>query len=354
MQDSRFVVLAGHLDNYPLSDLVGILRYQRKTGRLLIEYAKGPAVFFFQEGELVDAQLNELSGLQAICVALAQPAASFNFNPLIQPSRTSIERSLQRVVSELLGCWDESPRQIESIAADRTLPDLACLPAATSISPHSLEPGPAEPLALPAAVTQRPASKESRPILVMAAAGLMMLGLSSVIAVTGGFKTVRESTQPTSLPTASKERLATESIGQLLSSPTQTEIRKTSSVQGEVSKGREVASGFEPAHRQVGSASLNKQSETSSPGPSSEISSARNSRSPTEDDKKSPEVLPGVQSVNVVMKIENGRVSQAAIANHKAGMDSYEALALRIARQRRYASKVTGEETVRISVTQPN
>jgi hypothetical protein len=54
------------------------------------------------------------------------------------------------------------------------------------------------------------------------------------------------------------------------------------------------------------------------------------------------------------MKIENGRVSQAAIANHKAGMDSYEALALRIARQRRYASKVTGEETVRISVTQPN
>ncbi|MGI8838956.1 MAG: hypothetical protein ACR2H4_20310 [Pyrinomonadaceae bacterium] len=54
------------------------------------------------------------------------------------------------------------------------------------------------------------------------------------------------------------------------------------------------------------------------------------------------------------MKIENGRVSQASIANHKAGMDSYEALALRIARQRRYASKVTGEETVRIRLTQPN
>jgi hypothetical protein len=53
------------------------------------------------------------------------------------------------------------------------------------------------------------------------------------------------------------------------------------------------------------------------------------------------------------MKIENGRVSQASIANHKAGMDSYEALALRIARQRRYASQMSGEETVRISVTQP-
>ena len=49
MQNNRFVVLTGHLSNYPLSDLVGILRHQRKSGRLLIEYAKGPATFFFQK-----------------------------------------------------------------------------------------------------------------------------------------------------------------------------------------------------------------------------------------------------------------------------------------------------------------
>lgn len=340
MQDSRFVVLTGHLGSYPLSDLVGILRHQRKTGRLLIEYAKGPAVFYFQEGELVDAQLNDLVGLQAICVALAQPAASFNFNPLIQPSRTSIEKSFQRVVSELFGCWDESPRQIESKVINGTLPDLSFLPAATSDSSHSLEARSIERLALPGAVTQRPAGKEGRPFLVMAAAGLMMLGLSSVIAVTGGFKTGSESARPTSLPAESKERLATESVGQLPSNP---EIRKNSNGQGEVSKGRQVGAAFDSSHR--------KQRETSSPSSSS---SATNSRNPAEDDKKSSEVTPGVQSVNVIMKIENGRVSQASIANHKAGMDSYEALALRIARQRRYASKANGEETVRISVTHPN
>ena len=87
MQNSRFVVLTGHLSNYPLSDLVGILRLQRKSGRLLIEYPKGPATFFFQNGELIDARMNDLKGLQAICVALAQPEASFNFNPLIQSPR---------------------------------------------------------------------------------------------------------------------------------------------------------------------------------------------------------------------------------------------------------------------------
>jgi len=124
MQNSRFVVLTGHLNDYPLSDLVGILRHQRKSGRLLIEYAKGPAMFYFQDGELVDAQLNDLSGLQAVCVALAQPAASFNFNPLVKPSRTSIENSMQRVVSELLGYWGESSLQIDR----KAFKILPCLP----------------------------------------------------------------------------------------------------------------------------------------------------------------------------------------------------------------------------------
>src|SRR6185295_1269607 len=114
MQNSRFVVLTGHLSDYPLPDLVGILRHQRKKGRLLIDYPKVPATFYFQEGELVDVQLGSLSGLQAICLALAQPASSFNFNPLLRPSKRSIESSLQRVVAEMFGCWDESPLEIDS------------------------------------------------------------------------------------------------------------------------------------------------------------------------------------------------------------------------------------------------
>src|SRR5690242_16807676 len=168
MQHNRFVVLTGHLNQYPLSDLVGILRHQKKTGRLLIEYPKGPATFFFQEGELIDARLNDLSGLQAICVALAQPDAAFNFNPLIPATRRSIEPTLQRVVSELFGCWDESALQIETSAATR--------PAFERRS---------EPLALPPAP---PLSRlRQRPLLFMAAAVLVGIGLSTVIVVTAGF-----------------------------------------------------------------------------------------------------------------------------------------------------------------------
>src|ERR1043166_5256811 len=127
MQSNRFVVLTGHLSNYPLSDLVGILRHQRKSGRLLIEYPKGPAMLFFHDGELVDARLNDLNGLQAVCVALAQPDASFNFNPLIQSPRRSIEPSLQRAVSELFGCWEErkSTRLNSSHVSESRMPSSA-------------------------------------------------------------------------------------------------------------------------------------------------------------------------------------------------------------------------------------
>jgi hypothetical protein len=59
---------------------------------------------------------------------------------------------------------------------------------------------------------------------------------------------------------------------------------------------------------------------------------------------------PSAEAIKVVMHVENGRVLKASIANPKPGMESYEALALRIARQRRFAPSVNGGETVTISV----
>jgi hypothetical protein len=282
MQNNRFVVLTGHLSQYPLSDLVGILRHQKKTGRLLIEYPKGPAMFFFQEGELIDARLNDLSGLQAICVALAQPEAAFNFNPLIPATRRSIEPSLQRAVSELFGCWDESALQIETTASARPAFERR-----------------AEPLALPPAP---PMSRlRQRPLLFMAAAVLAGVGLSTVIVVTAGL-----SANP---PAAAAAEVA-------------------------------------PAAAQ--------------PNPLPPVSFVSPVRSPVNSTKPKPHTAKisntdkpdqKHQPITVVMQIENGRVLNASIANHKAGMDSYEALALRIARQRRYAATANGGQTVNISVS---
>jgi hypothetical protein len=278
--NDRFVVLTGHLNNYPLPDLIGILRHQRKSGRLLIEYAKGPATFFFHNGELVDARLNELSGLQAIVVAMAQPEAAFNFNPLIQTSRRSIEPSLQRVVSELLGCWDESALQIDAT------------PVVAAVPPRP------EPLALPPA---RSTLVQHRSAFVIAAV-LIGVGLSTVIAVTGGFKA---ETKPAQLPTPVVQVTAPQDT------PLPEPVAKPARVQS--------------------------------------ASKKRNTDNPDNTDVK-PKSDPASQPIKVVMQIENGRVLKASIANSKPGMESYEALALRIARQRRYAPTVNGGETVTISV----
>ena len=290
MQSNRFVVLTGHLSNYPLSDLVGILRHQRKSGRLLIEYAKGPAMFFFQDGELIDARMNDLAGLQAICVALAQPEASFNFNPLIQSPRRSIEPSLQRAVSELFGCWDESALQIE---------------AATT-------PQPPEILALPPAP---PLLVRQRSRVLIAAAVLSVVGLSTVIAVTGGF-TKNEAATAASLPQNSSPPAP------------------VAAVQSEL-----------PVHK-----SAPEMATRSNRGASERKEEKRSKPEPAVTSEPAPEPEPTTQSIKVVMQIENGRVLKASIANPKPGMDSYEAMALRIARQRRYTSTKTGGETVTINV----
>jgi len=287
MQSNRFVVLTGHLSNYPLSDLVGILRHQRKSGRLLIEYPKGPAMFFFQDGELIDARMNDLVGLQAICVALAQPEASFNFNPLIQSPRRSIEPSLQRAVSELFGCWDESALQIE--AATTPLPEVLALPPAP------------------------PVLARQRSVLLIAVAVLSVVGLSTVIAVTGGF-TKNEAATAASLP----------------QNPSQP--APVAAVQSELAVHRNAPEIVTKPTRE------RREEKRSKPQP--ETAAA----------EPAPEPEPEAQSIKVVMQIENGRVLKASIANPKAGMDSYEAMALRIARQRRYSSTKTGGETVTINV----
>jgi len=308
--NNRFVVLTGHLSNYPLSDLVGILRHQKKSGRLLIEYPKGPATFFFQNGELIDARMNDLIGLQAICVALAQPEASFNFNPLIQSPRRSIEPSLQRAVSELFGCWDESAVQIESRAET---PSLEGAPA--SSSSRVLTGRRLELLALPpgpAVLIQR------RSLVLAAAAVLMVVGLSTVIAVTGGFT----KNQPESTATEQPQ-------SHVAPAPAESPKNQAALASTPVKLNRERKE--------------EKQRKSEEKNNTEAVPEAK----PVETVKEAEQTP---QSVKVVMQIENGRVLKASIANPKPGMNSYEALALRIARQRRYPATMNGGEMVTISV----
>ena len=347
MQQSRFVILTGHLKDYPLSDLVGILRHQQKTGRLLIEYPKGPAVFYFKDGELVDAQLDNLSGLQAVCVAVAQPASSFNFNPLIKPPKRTIENSMQRVVSELLGCWDENGLEIDAIAPLRSgaqpalavqqAPQPALLAAAPSFNVTQATRAD-QALVFSSVALEVPKSHYSQPLLAIAAVGLLLLGLSTVIALTRGFG---GRNPPVSAPAPA---VATEIAPVTKETPTTTETQPQD-LQANSDVSRRGANTFADSNRRTTAAVKQERTEVATSSGPKETQTTQ--AEPAENSAK-------VEPVKVVLRIENGRVSQASIANHKPGMDAVEALALRIARQRRYPAKSKGPETVVIKVSPSN
>jgi len=324
MQNHRFVALTGHLSNYPLSDLVGILRHQHKSGRLLIEYPKGPATLFFENGELLDVRLNGLAGLQAICVLLAQPDASFNFNPLIRSSQRSIEPSLQRVVSELFGCWDESAIQIESVPVVHKLEPKAEEPRPQRIV-EAIEATHPERLALPPAPSF---SLRQKSIYVIAATILIAIGISTGIAV-ATLKNTEDQSQRA-------QRRAVPQVESQSASQAKTGEGNGFTRGGDATRNRLASN-----ERRDGRLSTKRSEESHEQG---ELKAAASETAKVEKSNKS------AAAIKVVMQIENGRVLRASIANHSPGMDSFEALALRIARQRRYPVATTGAETVTVTV----
>jgi hypothetical protein len=279
MQGTSFVALTGHLNDYPLADLIAILRRQRKTGRLLIEYSMSPCSLYFFEGNLVDAQLNNMGGLQAMLVALSQPNASFNFNPLIQPPRRSINESSQKVIFELLGCWEEKTIDVEANTGNGKA--FADAPPPLS-APHVevvQEPLPKakEVLALPPSSLEQASKRRNRQVLIA----------SAVISLLVSFVTVGAFTR----------WLIKRDINAALS-----EMTKKESAAG----GRNDAAGV------------------------------------------------NAQTIKVIVQVEKGRVSSAFVGEHRPGMEAYEALALRIARARRYPATASGQDTVLLKINSPD
>lgn len=280
MQSTSFVALTGHLNEYPLADLISILRRQRKTGRLLIEYAMGPCSIYLWEGDVVDAQLNSMSGLQAVMIALAQPNASFNFNPLIEPPRRSINEASQKVILELLGCWEEKPVDMEAEAdygATFTVSTAPPVTVTVAEPEHEALSQAREVLALPPSSMEQAQRRRHKQVLIASAIISLLVSLLTVIGLT--------------------RWLVKRDIAVAIS-----ELEKRNNGAGVRQAGKNAA---------------------------------------------------GVQPVKVSVHVEKGRVTQAFIEEHRPGLEAYEALALRIARTRRYDATASGQSTVLVRINSP-
>lgn len=319
IERTQFVVLTGHTDEQPLPDLIRRLRVQRKSGRLQVEYADGPGSFFFEDGQMVDARLGELRGVEALYAALALEGGSFNFNPLVRPPERNIDRQGQQFIRDLV----EAPRR-EGLAEIRvagtaqaiqggghaTLPERAPLqlgPGAEEL----LAPLEGRLLAVEGAIAHT-ARRFSRERLVYAVVIGFLVGLSLVTTLHvlyGPFFGPRPEPAVADKPEIKEPTVAA-------AAPVPPAQNANSNAEA-----AEAAPPVPSAAAVVGSRRFD-----GVPAPRREY------------------------VVEVLVEVKDGRVTEARVFNPRPGAASFEAVALRMARDRSYPETFTGGERVKIRV----
>jgi hypothetical protein len=179
----------------------------------------------------------------------------------------------------------------------------------------------------------------------------MLLGLSTGIAVTSGFGSRAASASKSSSTAEGKTEQSGESTRPEMTSKAARTVSKTENAVGrEMRNSRDAGAG--PALHQKAIGHSQAKNTANVADVSSGASAASAVDAPNGEDPASENSSP-TRSIKVVMQIENGRVLRASVSKSQAGMESYEAMALRIARQRRYPAQTDGQETVTIRIAQP-
>jgi hypothetical protein len=363
IERTQFVVLTGHLDDQPLPDLLRTLRVQRKSGRLQVEYPEAPGAFFFEEGQLVDAQLGSLRGLEAVHAALALEGASFNFNPLVRPPDRSINRQEQKFISDLV----EAPRRdampdIRAVGGGYTGPTAIHAPPQTA--PLQLAPVPAEVLApLEARLTAveeaivSSSQRLSRERLVYAVVISFLVGLAVVMAAQAIFNPTRPEPAPATTttsaaapPTQPAQKADALTAAEANVPAAQTAAATTTALASK--KGPEAAAAGVERRNDAQKPLTGKKAETPK---AEQAQSQRQAQAASKETRKAAASETSEQGgyvVNVLVQVRDGRVTSARVIDSRPSASAYEAVALSKARQRQYPENFTGGERLRIVVRQ--
>jgi hypothetical protein len=390
VERTQFVVLTGHLDERPLPDLIRTLRAQRKSGRLQVEYPDAPGSFFFEEGQLVDAQLGSLRGVEALYAALSLRGASFNFNPLVRPPERSIDRQGQKFVQDLIEVPRREGLSEIRVAGSELRSATAAAPALQPATPAALPPAPQNALvrleptaaaALTAPLEARLTAVEaaiahasrrfSRERMIYAVVISFLVGLTGFTALQAIIDLRRRANAPATqiaqhdatsmtnnaVNTTNSATGATNTTGVIgatgvdasrsqAASPTATQDQIAK--QDQTSRQTQRTGAFEStrdASTQIAGATKRRE-RAATQSQAGVVASSREERSAS----GRSSAASGGYVVHVLMEVKNGQVTEARVLNPRPGADAYEALALRMARQRRYPDNFTGGDTWKIRV----
>jgi hypothetical protein len=322
--------LKGHLEEYPLNELMTILENRSETGRLQVAFELGAGVFDLKDGKIVAATVGSLTGPAAVRVALLMNPAPFTFDDTaintaaIDDGELNFE--VQTVTPELFALPTDT-------GTERRGPVTVNLPVSSNANSH-IRLNPKEVLIY-----------IHRHTLGLTIVILLMVSVPIVIAITGNDANdgrppapvpVLESNQRRSAPATLEKKLADHVEKPAVAAVSPVAGGPPPMAQPEPS--REVKSTAAPVSAQLSTAA--------------QSASRKEYQQPSSTIEKVPQSKPTAPAViSVVMHIEQGRIIEAYVKDHHPGLEAFEATAIRLARQRRYASDKVGTETVLIKVS---
>ena len=103
------MVLQGNLEEIALPDLLQVYCSGRQVARLIVNYSDAPdALFYFDSGDLVDAQFGNRSGVEAVWTALEKEAGAFRVEMGIKAPHRTIDQHWSVIVMEGMKHADET------------------------------------------------------------------------------------------------------------------------------------------------------------------------------------------------------------------------------------------------------
>ena len=351
------MALSGQLSDLSLAELIEFFCNQRKTGRLKIAYQQGPGFFYFDRGELVDAKIGGLTGVEAVYYSLTLENASFKFSTAFEATQRTIHQPWANVALEGLRRLDEGIMQkgafVEGAAPVRD--EETDEEEEEAHSRKAVKPEQSPPLSLMVEGSKQRGRKSTLTYAAVIAALLLSVAAIGFPAGWYGKRKAAANAQAapaaassSSIPEVKPESTATSEgeSGQAEASAAQTEseagpLANTSSansfaVRQQQEREREARAAYLAAQERAGNAQA-----------AAKQNGAAQSTQPQAmlPEMKKPEAAnPAQQKRSVTVQVtydENGRVTQAS------GGDG---MAQRIARQKRFPAGKGGTTTVTIPV----
>jgi hypothetical protein len=350
--------LNGQLSDLHLSELIEFFCNQRKTGRLKIDYALAPGVFFMKDGELIDAKVGALNGKDAVFFALTLPSAAFDFNAGVQSSRRTINDSWASVVleglrridegampefdvfggddeldaatREYLDCIEETKMRADAQQAD----DLKV--ASTTLNRDAAQNA---PLSMTVEATHATGGK-SKAMIAGVAAAVVLLCLVAAIPISRHFARkdapiAAPVAQPAPTANTATDKTMTDSSGDATGPINSTSPADATAAEEAARKEQQQRDQRERARKQREEAAKNAaQDQVLAPVV-----------------KPTPSAPAGAKSVRVQISYdEAGRVTQASAIGTSPGAEAYAATAVRVARGRHFTPGKAGSTVVTIPI----